>query len=274
MSMIQCPKCGNQISDKSSNCVHCGFVFHLAVSKYCTECGTKLNEGDTICPNCSCPVENAVPPMSTVPNTNQNNNKAKDKKHTLGIIIAIVAASILCVVGFVLFQQYKAQKEAALLHDYEYNMYIASLTMSSGDAMASSAGLLIRSVWLDSIYQFDNPKTTQYTCPDGVFVDDFNIALENLFSDPDFIKDLEDIQDNQKEVLSLMSELQDPPEEFKKAHELLSELYDCYLYETNLILSPTGSYNSYSDELSDAQSDFFSISNKVRVYVKPENIYD
>ena len=53
MAMIPCPKCGHQISDRASRCVHCG----APVEKYqkCVECGCKYPEKDKLCPNCGCP---------------------------------------------------------------------------------------------------------------------------------------------------------------------------------------------------------------------------
>ena len=46
MSLIRCPECGNEISDKASICIHCG-----AKISVCAECGTPY-VGEGRCPHC------------------------------------------------------------------------------------------------------------------------------------------------------------------------------------------------------------------------------
>ena len=64
MAMIQCPECGQEISDKAKKCIHCGKVFveEKPVNEEirCSECGAVLAETDEICPNCGCPVEKVI----------------------------------------------------------------------------------------------------------------------------------------------------------------------------------------------------------------------
>lgn len=57
MSMITCPNCGEQISDKAKKCVHCKTVLIQEEKKRCAECGAELEKEATECPNCGCPVE-------------------------------------------------------------------------------------------------------------------------------------------------------------------------------------------------------------------------
>lgn len=47
MALIKCPECGNKISDKSDECVHCGFPIGeipTIVKRKCEYCG-RINEG-------------------------------------------------------------------------------------------------------------------------------------------------------------------------------------------------------------------------------------
>ena len=46
MSLIRCPECGNEISDKAPNCIHCG-----AKVSVCAECGVPY-VGEGQCPHC------------------------------------------------------------------------------------------------------------------------------------------------------------------------------------------------------------------------------
>ena len=58
MSIIKCPKCGNDISDKAKRCVHCGSVFDEIKTIVCEECGNELKNNEKECPHCGFPVEN------------------------------------------------------------------------------------------------------------------------------------------------------------------------------------------------------------------------
>ena len=64
MALINCNECGNQISDKATNCVHCGCPIFLekevAEKIICNECGNQINKDDKICKNCGCPLEPSV----------------------------------------------------------------------------------------------------------------------------------------------------------------------------------------------------------------------
>lgn len=66
MSLIKCPECGKEISDKANNCVHCGYPINreIKIPKYesdCPVCGKRdfqFNEktGLLSCKNCGCVV--------------------------------------------------------------------------------------------------------------------------------------------------------------------------------------------------------------------------
>ncbi len=50
MAIIKCPNCGQDISDKSKKCVHCGQKVTKEV--LCPECGEKISEKLNHCPKC------------------------------------------------------------------------------------------------------------------------------------------------------------------------------------------------------------------------------
>lgn len=55
MALIKCPECKKEISDKSQNCIHCGYPIEKEL--ICNECGKKINKDDKVCKNCGCPIE-------------------------------------------------------------------------------------------------------------------------------------------------------------------------------------------------------------------------
>ena len=58
MAMIQCPKCGQEVSDKAKKCIHCGEVLieDIVPKKFCSECGQEVSLEATECPHCGCPL--------------------------------------------------------------------------------------------------------------------------------------------------------------------------------------------------------------------------
>ena len=44
MAMIKCPKCNEDVSDKSTKCVHCGHVLIEEPKLFCEECGNEIKK--------------------------------------------------------------------------------------------------------------------------------------------------------------------------------------------------------------------------------------
>lgn len=73
MALIKCPECGKKISDKSDECVYCGFPvadvdFSTIAKRKCEYCG-RMSEGfEDECLGCGAP----LPRAKTIKNNNQN----------------------------------------------------------------------------------------------------------------------------------------------------------------------------------------------------------
>ena len=50
MALIKCKKCGEEISDKSTKCVHCGYATEQSITHICPECGKEFD--NIVCQNC------------------------------------------------------------------------------------------------------------------------------------------------------------------------------------------------------------------------------
>ena len=93
MALINCPTCGQQVSEKATTCVHCGSVLKTEsiFEKTCSECGAKLSLGATECSVCGCPVETEEKSdPQKVEVTNVKLTLDDKKKKTIKIVIAIL----------------------------------------------------------------------------------------------------------------------------------------------------------------------------------------
>ncbi|MFG6330687.1 MAG: zinc ribbon domain-containing protein [Lachnospiraceae bacterium] len=280
MAMIQCPECGQEISDKAKKCIHCGKVFveekPINEEIKCSECGAVLAETDEICPNCGCPVEKIVKQEDTKPQQVEVASikmAAKTKKIIIGIIIAI----IICVGGGIGYKIYSDNK-AEQLYRESYNEYIDNLgqvkiLMLSGGSDAESLCNLTLRVWGNAIYEDKDDETDKYTRPNGYFVKDFNEALVNLYVDSETKDNIEGIEGNQVSVKELIKKLQNPPEDLDKCYDTVSDLYEAYKTLTDLAINPSGNYSGFSTKKSDAVSDFMSAYEKLDNQI-PEKLKD
>lgn len=55
MALIKCCECGKEISDKSTQCIHCGCPIEEIKVLYCEECGNIIKANDEYCKKCGCP---------------------------------------------------------------------------------------------------------------------------------------------------------------------------------------------------------------------------
>ncbi len=276
MALIFCPSCGKQISDKAKVCPACGAVLvrleeETVSQTVCQECGSEIPPQSDACPFCGCPIspdENESAKAVTQKVEVTSVNLPKMKKKTKAIIIVAIILALVAIVGVLVGIKIVNDKKAAnAASAYSSNLKTISVLMISGAADAESAGNLIKSVWYNAIYEERDSSTDKYTRPDGYFVDDFNDALGNLFSDSSFVDKINGIKDNQDSVARYIKELRNPPEEFEEAYDAVKNCYDAYLTFTNLVVSPTGSLTSFSSNFNDADSALVNKYNTLKSFV-------
>lgn len=270
MAMMECPNCGEQVSDKAKKCVHCGTVLIPEEKRYCQECGAELEADADVCPKCGCPVDNAKE-NETVPQQVEVTGVkiAKKSKKIIAIAAVVVLIVALIAVAVVQGQKKKEAEEAAKrIEEYSANLELVTYSMLSGAGDAETCGNLIKKVWYNAIYEERDDSTDKYTRPKGYFVSDFNDALQNLYSDSSFSLQISGIEDNQDTVNSLMKKLKNPPDEYEDAYEAVTELYDAYLTLTNLATDPSGSLQTFSSNFNDADSEALKCFNAVKMYLE------
>lgn len=277
MAMISCPNCGGQVSDKAKKCVHCGTVLIPEEKRYCPECGAELEEGAVLCEKCGCPAEEMKDAANLPQAVEVTGVKiAKKSKRIFIVLLIFIAVCTAIAYGKAQMQREKAiaaaEEEAAeaakISEEYSANLEMAAYSMIASAGQAEECGNLIKQVWYNAIYEERNTSTDKYTRPNGYFVKDFNDALNNLFEDSSFQTRIRNIEKNQDTMNSLMKELKNPPEEYEDAYEAVSELYDAYLTLTNLVVNPTGSLQTFSDDFNDADSEALKCFNAVSIYLE------
>ena len=225
MALINCPKCGEQISEKAEVCPHCKERLAKQEEIICEECQTKYSSDLASCPQCGHPT----------PRDNKKKSKKSRKTLALVLLLVVVIAGIFT---------YQAHQETI----YYNNMVDLANTMIDGAQKAENAGNTIVGVWNNAIWQTRNDKTDKYTMANGRFVDDFNDALDNLFDDEEFGQSIAEIQENQAEVIDLMKKLKNPPSQYAEAFGVLNEYYENYMKMTNSVINLSGSLNSFSED--------------------------
>ena len=209
----------------------------------CPKCEETISEKATVCPRCNSAV------------------KQKQKKHK-GTIISIIVFALIVVSVLEIGISQKAKELK-----YYSNMETVSFTMLDGAAKAEDAGNLIKSVWYNAIFEERNSETDKYTMKNGKFVDDFNDALSELFADENFSNSISEIVTNQSDVANLMKQLKEPPKKYEEAYSVLKVYYDNYLKMTKIVINPTGSLNTFSEDFNTYDNNTVDSYEKMKQYL-------
>lgn len=99
MAIIQCPECGQEISDKAKKCIHCGKILieEKIPTKICSECGKEVPINEEECPYCGCPFEETVNEDITLAEKTEPVEKSKKKSKKIIILIAALVVIVLAV---------------------------------------------------------------------------------------------------------------------------------------------------------------------------------
>ena len=255
MTVIKCPNCDSDVSDKATYCINCGCLLNNKKKLFCKECNNEISIEDKICSKCGCPINNNILNLKDNDVYNNNLKKHESNKNIIKIIIIISAVFGL----FIWIYIYKTIR-------YKGYFSVTTGRMLVGAQNAEYCGNMIKSVWSNTIWHDDDSKTDKYTKTNGVFNDDFNDSLKLLFEDPEFIDIVNQVKQNQDEVNDFMKELKNPPLGWEDAHSYLKDHYDDYISITNLCINPSGSLDTYSRKFNDVDESCVNNYNKLKLY--------
>ena len=239
MALKECPNCGMQISDQAEKCVHCGYDLKNKQLIKCRECGAAFDPERPICPNCGCPSQELE--------VEDCKKKGKKKKVIIPIILILVVVAI--GIGINVYNQEKNAEE------YYNTVEDVGEAMDESSNEIDESQQLLLAVWNNAIWEENDPLTDPYVYPNGVQVKDFNEALSNLYSDEEFISDIEIINNSQKKLRKLKVKLENPPKEMKEKNEVILKSVDKYIEISMLVLDPSGNYYEVFQKFNDLYSD-------------------
>lgn len=88
MAIIKCPSCGQDVSDKTKKCIHCGetLLEETVPKRVCSECGKEVEMSVLECPHCGYSL--------------QQDEKEKTKKKAISVVVIIILIlAIITVIG-------------------------------------------------------------------------------------------------------------------------------------------------------------------------------
>jgi len=233
MALIKCPECNKEISDKVKSCPHCGYPFDEAFSN------------------------NKPQPVEI---TSINLNRKKSKKILKFILIVVIVAGL---VG--IYKYFYNQKQRT---SYIENINQATSKMIMSISEAEELSRLAAKVWRNTIFKESNWETYRYTNDEkGRFISDFNESIRNLYNDDEIKIKVQSLGKDEFLISEIMKELKNPTREFEKCYETLSELYGSYQGLVDLAISPKGSLQSYSQNISEKTDKFMECYNKLNTQI-------
>jgi RNA polymerase subunit RPABC4/transcription elongation factor Spt4 len=286
MALISCPECQKEISDKVKFCPHCGYPLASEFSNdntpkialiNCPECQKEISDKVKACPHCGYPLEKGNHSNNSITVKNENKKiggkSSKKKKIIIGSIITLVSLIvILSIIGAI----YDVQNEKK--NNYFIGLREIHSKILSGGTVAEELTSLTRRVWHNSIYNVSDRDTNKFTIKanryssnrvnynSSDFLSDFNDALSNLAKDNDFNYKKNNLREIQDDVTTLMRNMRTYPKEYEYIYNDLLGFYNTFLSLTDIALYPSGSYNTFTDNVDEINRKYFEYHNKINLY--------
>lgn len=242
MALIKCPECNQYISDKATNCPHCG-----------------------------CPIEKEEEPehvniAAIVPGPERKISKRAKITITIFIIIAAfcVASGIVTRYRHIEAENSEQEKKDADLKkniaeiEYDSKLKIFLIDLRSGQESGEKAADLMYDTWNNTIWKIDDKETDKFTKDsNGEFYTDFNDAITQLYKkSDDFQANYQMLKYNNDSVDDSIKDLQSPPEKYEKAYSDAQQAYALFKQFAKHILDPSGeTLNSFKEKYDQLDSD-------------------
>ncbi len=156
--------------------------------------------------------------------------------------------------------------------DSKFNAYVDNLEMLKKQmlndcAEAETICNLVVNVWSNTIYQKSDPKTDKYTKKNKKFVDDFNVALNNIYADTNISDKISKMKTNKDEIRLIIKDMYNPPKDLEQCYNTLSEYFIAYKSLVDMAINPTGNLKSFSDEFDKKDTAAMDIYDKLDIQI-------
>ena len=264
MALIVCPECNKQISDQAGACPHCGYPLKSgeivrSVKKDAVEYERNRKKILTVI-GVICVALGLALLLTCLLLIKRNNDAAEAARQESVRQESIRQESI---------KQSEAE-EAARIEAHNQYVLVANTFASSTKIGADEAYYICRligNVWHNAIYKVDDPETDPYTKVNGVFVEDFNDALNALYSTEVNSKDVIAAMENRYETEELYKQLMSPPDELKDLSEGIKKLYLVYRKYMALALETEGSLNSFKEDFDKYSKEFNNLYEEMKILI-------
>lgn len=233
MALINCPECENEISDKAVNCPHCGFpVTTNNQLEGQNDIDVQMSENNTL-------------------------TRRKPSKKVLVIIVVVICAIVIAIVAAItiMSNKNKNERESAeqIRAQYIEDMKAMSVALLINARMAEEAGGLLHDVWYNCIFKKHDINTDEYTKRENYkgdmeFYSDFNSAIENLYSDEDFIVKISQL----------------------KCYDAMEKAYDTYNQFVGLVINPSGNISTYTQSFNETDKSMADDIDKLNILIPDE----
>jgi hypothetical protein len=184
--------------------------------------------------------------------------KPRGSKKKLFLILSIlffVLASVAAGAGY-FYQQKK--KEEVEKYGEDLNFLVMDMLNTGADAEDMINTYL--NVWHDAIF---NDKVEV----GGQYYYDFNSALAAQKIEFEKSGKIEELQKSLDKTEKNIRKLNNPPKEYKETYELAVDMYKSHKEFVEYAITPTGSYQSYSDDAQKASQEFVNLYNEYNIKV-------
>lgn len=222
-------------------------------SKFCNECGHKLPIDSTetdqkVEGEIEGEIEQDERACKKYTSLLKKLNYYSNKKHFRIVIVGLVV--VIIIGGAIFYKNREEEKYLANIRGLE-----SSMDMCKEDA--DIVCVITQRVWYNTLYEKSEDLTDEYTKDnDGDFNSDYKDSITRLYSSSYIQLKVADIEDSQDEVKEMMNEIQKSSDKNEKYYEAASNLYGQYKFITNLALYPEGSYKSYTGNYNEHTQDY------------------
>lgn len=214
-------------------------------TKICKQCGTENPPESKFCQSCGSKI------------------KTGKKKKVLAVIIVI-----LLVLGFAVKRISDKQQLQEAVNSY--TAFVGLMMIQSKEITGTTA-----QVWRDAIERNDNPSTIKYTkhkIGSTTVHANFNTALSNLYSDPDFASKVALVKGYKEKLDDIYYVLLKKASKYPELENKINTTYELFGKIEKMVESPQGSLMTYQTETrqlyNDMETALHSLTNESRKLFK------